>query len=194
MTGTRAFVLTIIAVGLLLAGCTAPPKVTDTSSSHSSSSKPKPAGKATTSQANTAAESSSTTLTVYFANDQSDKLLKEVREVDPADKTPKTVIEELIKGPTAPGHNPTIPKGTSLRGVTVSGGIASVDFSSEFEANHPGGSAGEQMTVYSIVNSLTELSGIGRAKFLVNGRALDTIAGHLDLTAPVSRDASLIAE
>lgn len=131
------------------------------------------------------------TINVYFANEQATQMLKEVREVESGVNKPQRVIEELIKGPAAPTHGRTIPEGTRLLGITVQDGVASVNFSSEFVTNHGGGTAGELMTVYSVVNSLTDLFQVNQVRFLVNGQPLETL-NALDLTQPVDRDSGLI--
>jgi len=72
----------------------------------------------------------------------------------------------LIKGPKVAGLKPTIPEGTKLRSaIKIEGDVAIVDFTKEFRDNHPGGKAEERMTIYSVVNSLTELKEINKVKF-----------------------------
>ncbi|MEW6546561.1 MAG: GerMN domain-containing protein [Bacillota bacterium] len=134
-------------------------------------------------------------LTLYFADSQAQHLVPEVREVHQGNVSlPDLVIQELIKGPTAPGLGITIPREARLlSSVKVEKGVAFVNFNKEFQSKHWGGSAGEMMTVYSIVNSLTELEGIKAVVFLVDGERLDTL-GHLDLTEPVERSEDLITK
>lgn len=134
-------------------------------------------------------------VTLYFADSQAQYLKPEVREVPAGNASlPDLVIQELIKGPTTPGLGITIPREARLvSSVKVEKGVAFVNFNKEFQTRHWGGSAGELMTVYSLVNSLTELEGIQAVVFLVEGERLDTL-GHLDLTVPVKRDENLIAK
>jgi spore germination protein GerM len=89
-----------------------------------------------------------------------------------------------------------IPKGTALRAFYVTTrGEAVVDLSREVTANHPGGSLMESLTVYAIVNAVTaNLPGLQRVQLLVNGREVETIAGHLDVRAPLGPDMSLVRE
>lgn len=132
-------------------------------------------------------------LTLYFGDSQAQYLVPEEREVPQGNvPLPDLVIQELIKGPTTPGLGITIPKEARLvSSVKVENGVAYVNFNREFQTKHWGGSAGELMTVFSIVNSLTELEGIKAVVFLVEGERLDTL-GHLDLTRPVERSEDLI--
>jgi germination protein M len=48
------------------------------------------------------------------------------------------------------------------------------------------------MTINSIVNSLTELTGIKKVQILINGTKVDTLAGHADLSQALSRNESII--
>ncbi|NTW05211.1 MAG: GerMN domain-containing protein [Peptococcaceae bacterium] len=132
-------------------------------------------------------------INVYFSDKQAEKLIAENRELKYVNKTtlPELVIEELIKGPKNPDLSKTIPEGTVLLSLKVEGDVATVDFSKEFRDNHWGGSAGEIMTIYSVVNTLTELEGIDRVKFILEGKELESLKGHLDLTKPLSPDNQL---
>lgn len=44
-----------------------------------------------------------------------------------------------------------------------------MDFSKEFIENHQGGEEKEKATVYSIVNTLCELTEVNKIKILING-------------------------
>jgi spore germination protein GerM len=71
--------------------------------------------------------------------------------------------------------------------------VAKVNFNKALSKDHPGGSSGEMMTVYSIVNSLTlNFPQIKRVQILIEGKAIETIAGHLSLKQPVSSNRELI--
>ena len=62
-------------------------------------------------------------------------------------------------------------------------------------AAHPGGSLTELLTVHAIVNAITaNLPAIQRVQILVDGREADTIAGHVDIRRPLTRDTSLVRE
>ena len=86
----------------------------------------------------------------------------------------------------------TIPDGTKLLDIDIAKGLARVNLSSEFRDNHWGGSSGEILTVYSLVNTLTQFSTVENVEILVEGEKIETLAGHMDLSAPVSRNAELI--
>jgi hypothetical protein len=67
-------------------------------------------------------------------------------------------------------------------------GDAFVDLSGDIVARHPGGSLAEIFTVYSIVNALTvNLPAVTRVQILVDGKEIDTLAGHVDLRHPLAK-------
>lgn len=138
-------------------------------------------------------ESETTELTLYFADEQAMYLLPEKREVPKTETPAQAAIEELIKGPEEVTHVSTIPEGTKLNGINVEDETAYVDFSKEFKANYQLGSAAEIMTVYSIVNTLTEFPAIKKVKFLVNGEPFEIEGSNFDFKAQeFSRNADLI--
>lgn len=137
-------------------------------------------------------------VTLYFSDDQAMYLLPESREIKIKKDTrsessiAEGIINQLIVGPTDPKLRATLPKETKLISVKITDQIAYVDFSEEIKSKHPGGSSGELMTLNSIVNSLTELTGIKKVQILINGKNVDTLAGHADLSRPLTRDESII--
>ncbi|MDF2547088.1 MAG: Lipoprotein LpqB, GerMN domain protein [Anaerosolibacter sp.] len=132
-------------------------------------------------------------LSLYFAGSNADQLIRERRTVKvPSDETiEERIIKELIKGPEGTGIHKTIPVNTRLINITVDSDIAIVNFSESFIKDHWGGSTGETMTIYSIVNSLTERPQIKKVKFLINGE--DKLAfGHYSFDQIFERDEALI--
>jgi hypothetical protein len=89
-----------------------------------------------------------------------------------------------------------IPKGTKLRAFYVTDrGEAFVDLSGDVVSAHPGGSLTELLTIYAIVNAVTaNLPAVQRVQLLVEGKEVDTIAGHVDVRRPLERDATLVRE
>ncbi len=137
-------------------------------------------------------------ITLYFSDDQAMYLMPESRDIK-IQQDLKTdtliaegIINQLIIGPTDSKLKATLPKETKLISLKITDQIAYVDFSEEIKSKHPGGSSGELMTLNSIVNSLTELPGIKKAQILINGKKVETLAGHADLSQPLVRDESII--
>lgn len=127
-----------------------------------------------------------------------DSLMPEVREVSGLSSMSATdaltaVMHSLIAGPGKDSIlQPTIPRGTVLRWVRLEGDVASVNLSVEFVSNHWGGSRAEEMTVYSIVNTLTEFAYVKRVRLLVEGKPIQSIAGHIDIDEPLVRNLSIV--
>ncbi|MBS3971318.1 MAG: GerMN domain-containing protein [Clostridia bacterium] len=125
---------------------------------------------------------------LWFSDSQGQKLLVEEREISKVEGIARATINELIKGPSMDSDLlPTIPVGTVLRDINVkSDGLIIVDFSKELITNHIGGSTAETLTVYSIVNTLTQFPTVDRVQFLVEGQYVETLTGHMDLTQAIS--------
>jgi len=125
---------------------------------------------------------------LYFSDEEGMYLVSEKRRIPQTTSLAKQVVLELIRGPETPHLYPTIPEGTQLSELYVAGNIAYLDFSEEIIKNHSGGSSGEIMTVYSLVNTLTEIPPIEGVQILVAGEERESLAGHLDISRPLLRD------
>jgi hypothetical protein len=98
-----------------------------------------------------------------------------------------TRILEAQLAPPPPDSVSAIPSGTTLRALyLLKDGQAYVDLSREVTAGHPGGTLNEILTVYTIVEVLTtNLPAITSVHLLVDGREVETLAGHVDLRRPL---------
>ena len=136
------------------------------------------------------------TLNLYYADPYSEKLAAEQRTIQ-AKKTIKGTIEaaidEFIKGPKGDLVN-TIPPGTALKNVRIDPeGTVWVNFSSHLSKSHPGGSSAEIMTVYAIVNTIVlNFDEVTKVRILIEGKSVDTLAGHIDCSEPFIADRSFI--
>lgn len=112
----------------------------------------------------------------------------------PAERvTPEGVLEALFTGPRRlNGYRNPIPVGGRVEWVQISGDLATVSLSQELVDNHPGGSAGELLTVYSIVETLTQLPEVERVQLLVAGRRVETLVGHLAIDRPLEPDPGMV--
>lgn len=134
------------------------------------------------------------TINLYFSNEDGLALKAEKREIAKGDliKEIKQGIDSLIKGPKR-NLTPTIPDGTRLLGVDVKDGIAFLNFSKEISDKHPGGSAAEIQTVYSIVNTVAlNFPEIKKVQILIEGKKAKTIAGHIDISFPLKPEKEFI--
>ena len=133
-------------------------------------------------------------IVVYFSNDL-DYLVAQKREIPKEEGLARVVMQELVKGPGSDsGLLPTLPPGTQLRDINIRNGLCTVDFSRELRDNHPGGSNWELITIYSIVNTLTQFAAVEEVQILVEGQIVETLAGHVDLSQPLVRDNNIISD
>jgi len=89
-----------------------------------------------------------------------------------------------------------IPAGTKLKTVFVTDkGEAFVDLTPELRSNQQGGTTNEILTTYTIVNALTlNLPAITSVQILIDGKQVDTLAGHLDLRRPLEQDERWVSQ
>lgn len=125
---------------------------------------------------------------LYFASADGASLEAELRSVNAGAGIARAAINELIAGPSSENLYPTIPAATILEDINItSDGLCIVDFSPELIEDHPGGSLAEQLTVYSIVNTLSQFDSVDKVQMLVGGQVVDTLAGHCDITEAMAR-------
>ncbi|HEY8550923.1 MAG TPA: GerMN domain-containing protein [Vicinamibacterales bacterium] len=153
---------------------------------------------AVTAEAGSTAEGEGRTIkaTLFYVAEGGISLVGVEREVPYAD-SPVDQARALLEAQLQPVEEPlmqAIPEGTEVRTVFITDrGEAYVDFSPEITTNHPGGSLDELFTVYTIVNTLTvNLPAISGVQILVDGREADTLAGHIDLRRPLTKNLSLV--
>jgi spore germination protein GerM len=129
---------------------------------------------------------------LFYVADDGTKLVSVERDV-PFGEGAVEQAKEIINAQIAPVAEPlvsAVPPGTALRAVFITDkGDAYVDLSGEVSSAHPGGSLNELLTVYAIVNALTEnLPAVNGVQILVGGKEVDTLAGHVDLRRPLTRN------
>ena len=112
-------------------------------------------------------------VTLYFVNKESKTLMPEGRLIDAkllATNPYFTLVSLLINGPKNEKLETTIPVGTKLNKVVVEKDMAIVDLSEEFIKDIKLGAEEESKIVYSIVNTLVELTEIESVKILIDGK------------------------
>lgn len=132
-------------------------------------------------------------ITLYFSDAEASSLVREIRriKVPKGESMEKLIVTELIRGPQKEKTYRTIPAETKIRSVETTDGVCFVNLSSDFINKYNGGTSAELLTVYSIVNSLTELSNVDRVQFLIEGEKKDIFI-HMILNEPIARDVSMI--
>lgn len=92
----------------------------------------------------------------------------------------------LMEGPTHPSLASSLPGLDVLRGVTVSGRTASVDFTEDV-LKLSMGAEDEEKAKNSLVLTLTRLAGVSRVRLLVGGHSVQGLFGHVDAADPLFR-------
>lgn len=110
-----------------------------------------------------------TTLTLYFSNRDGDALVKETQTVHYSSNISieKLVIEHLLEQPKNAKGKSAIPSGTKLLSVTTVDGVCYVNFDAGF--TNQDYEIQEPIVIYSIVDSLSELSTVSKVQISVNG-------------------------
>jgi hypothetical protein len=134
--------------------------------------------------------------TLYYVSDDGLRLVPLERDVPFGEGVldqARRIVEAQIQ-PVQPPLTSAVPAGTTLRAVYLSErGEAFVDLSPEIASAHPGGALNELLTVYTIVDALTtNLPAVTGVQILVDGKEVDTLAGHVDLRRPLTRSTLLI--
>lgn len=113
-----------------------------------------------------------TIVSLYFYNENTKSLVPEGRLIDVkelVDKPYDKLIELLRQGPNNTELSKTIPEGTKVNKIERKGDTLYIDLSKEFVENHEGGEEKEKATIYSIVNTMTNLTEVNSIKILIDG-------------------------
>lgn len=135
------------------------------------------------------------TLRLYFANESGDKLIPINRElvhnIDASNVSmEKLVLEQLISGPVNDESCPTISPSAKLLSVTVKDGVCYINFDSGILT--PVNNVTSDVTIYSIVNSLAELSNINKVQISIDGNKEAKFRDKYDLTTLFERNLELV--
>lgn len=186
-----------LTIGLLAVGCTNGAGVSKPVNGPGNGENPSSDQPAQSVQGQKQNDTAKEKVLLYFSDDQALFLIPEEREIlktDNKNELLKKVAEELVKGPTQKNLSLTMPQGVKVNSTKLEKDLVTVDFSKELQTNHWGGSAGEMMTVYSIVNTLTQFPEVTQVQILIDGQKVDSISGHLDISQPLIRDNTIIKE
>jgi len=116
--------------------------------------------------------------------------LTSVEQDVPFAEEPVDQAREIVRAQLAPPAPPlvsAVPRGTNLRALFLTPrGEAYVDLSREVVTAHSGGSVAELLTIYAIVHALTvNLPAVTSVQLLVEGKEVETLAGHVNLERPL---------
>jgi hypothetical protein len=134
---------------------------------------------------------------LFYVSEDGTHMVAMPREVPFADTTAgqaRRIVEEQLQPPPPP-YASALPADTTVRAVFLTDRQeAYVDLSAQASTAHTGGSLDELFSVYTIVNALTvNLPAIERVQILIDGKEVDSLAGHVDLRRPLPRNLTWVA-
>jgi spore germination protein GerM len=136
---------------------------------------------------------------LFFASEDGNRLVAVEQEIPLAEGAvaqARALVEAQLSTAAPAPLVTTIPEGTKLRGLFLSGkNEAFVDLDVAVRDKHPGGSMNELFTVYTIVNAITmNLPDVQSVQLMIDGREVDTLAGHVDLRRPLRKNETLTTQ
>lgn len=128
---------------------------------------------------------------VYFSNEAGDALVESNLKItyDGTISTEQLILNQLIAGPIEEGLHTTIPEGTIVNKVSVKDGVCYVDFNEKFMEKRS--DISEEVTIYSVVNSLVELTNIYKVQFTINGET-KKIYQTIDFSGTFERNLDIV--
>lgn len=134
-------------------------------------------------------------VTVYFANKKGTALVESHLEIRNAGNiaVEKLILDRLIEGPVIENQDSmlkTLPADTQLIKVTTKDGICYVDFNDKFLSATEG--IKPEIVIYSVVNSLVELSSINKVQFTIDGTVKKIYREDIPLDGFFERNLELV--
>jgi spore germination protein GerM len=129
--------------------------------------------------------------TLFYVSDDGAELIQVPREIlfgDTPALQARYIVEAQLEAP-GKGFASAIPTGVKVRSLFLGArGEAYVDLSRDILTGHHGGSLDEALAVFAIVNAVTSnLPNVSAVQILVEGKEVDSLAGHIDLREPINR-------
>lgn len=128
---------------------------------------------------------------LYFAEPQGRYLLRETAGISGCEDDRdcvRALLERLIAGPQGKAV-PVLPATTRIEGVELDNDLVRINFSRHLVDHHPGGSLTELLTIYSLINSLSEsFPYLRQLQILVEGEVRHTLKGHVRIDHPIYAD------
>lgn len=173
--------MVIIGVGLLAAACGTAPAGSlgpaPAGASHSTSATPPGPGTSPSGQPSGPVPTRQLSLQVWFVRDG--KLFSTERTIPATPGVGQAALGRMLAGPsaaeTAAGVSSQVPAGTSLRGLAISSGIATVDLSSSFAAS--ASSSVMALRIAQTVYTLTQFPQVTGVRFELGGQGVTTVGG-----------------
>ena len=135
-------------------------------------------------------------LNLYFPDQKGEFLIPVTRAVGikPNESIEERIIKELMIPPQGYNLTSLIPEETVVKSIYVDQGICYIDFNEAFRTEHIGGSTSEVMSIYAIVNSLTDLPNINKVQFLIEGKKSESFTGHMQFDILFEQSLDLVSK
>ncbi|WP_300300635.1 GerMN domain-containing protein [Anaerosolibacter sp.] len=131
-------------------------------------------------------------LKLYFGSPDNNRLISEERVIISDElQEEKLIIEELIKGPRNKTLKASIPIETKLLSIKTIDNICYVNLSKSFLNSYRWDLMNEAITIWSVVNSLTEIERVQAVQFLIEGDRVGAIEKYYSLKEPFYRNEEL---
>ena len=134
-------------------------------------------------------------VSLYYTNADGRKLYQTRHNVefDGTISIEELVIRQLLSGPLEDDKlAPVLPAGTKINKVSFKDGICYVDFSKEFLEGRDGVS--DDVIVYSVVNSLTDIGSVTKVQLWIDGKTLSSYRETIPIDLPLERKFDIIAK
>ena len=139
-------------------------------------------------------------VTLYFSSNDGTKMQEITTKLTHDMTVPlaRLLIEQLLKGPNEISDantsdvRDTIPAGTKLNSLTIRDHVCYVDFSKEFMNMQADVSSG--VVVYSIVNTLCELSDVNKVQFTIDGEQQEIYGDIKNFTGSFERNLDMVQD
>jgi len=132
------------------------------------------------------------TTNLYFSNRIGNRLIKEEYKglYDSSEPLEKFIVQKLIDGPTGNKSYRSIPKDVKLLGISTKDGICYVNFDSSIETKIS--TVKDDVLIYSIVNSLLEVSYINKVQITVNGESDMKLHNNISIKNPFTKNQDIV--
>jgi germination protein M len=138
-------------------------------------------------------------ITLFFADKSGNTLKRCAVDInyDASMTVEQTIVEQLMKGPNSINGIesdellPTIPEGTKVNKITVKDKTCYIDFSKEFMDKNDNITG--YVALYSVVNTLTELSNIDKVQFSIDGEQTLTYNESINFGSVFERNLDLVS-
>ena len=131
-------------------------------------------------------------LKLYFANTADTALVSTTETIAYSSNISmeKLITEQVLAGPSVQEVNPTITPTTKILGVTIKDGICYLNLSEDFlTLSYP---VSEEMVIYSLVNSLTELPNVNKVQISIDGESDMLFGDHILMSTIFERNLEIV--